>query len=64
MSKKDFDGLVQGIKEMNLIRKGKLKPAKVTKFSPEQVKLIREQNGASKIKKTIFEQEINGRSKI
>ena len=38
----NFDKLVQSIKEMNLLRKGKLKPAKVTKFDPISIKTIRQ----------------------
>ena len=42
MKKKDFDNLVQSIKEMKKIRSGQIKPAKVTKFSPLVVRKIRE----------------------
>jgi len=42
MDKKNFENLVQSIKEMKLILKGKLKPAKVTKFDPISVKAIRQ----------------------
>ena len=42
MDKHDRDQLVQSIKEMNLIRKGKLKPARVTKFDPISIKAIRQ----------------------
>lgn len=42
MEKHHFDNLVQSIKEMKLILKGKLKPARVTKFDPISVKAIRQ----------------------
>ena len=42
MVKKDFEKLVQSIKEMKQIRKGKLKPSRVTKFDTISVKSIRQ----------------------
>lgn len=42
MDKHHFDNLVQSVKEMKLILKGKLKPARVTKFSPISIKAIRQ----------------------
>ena len=41
MDKKHFQDLVQGIKEMKQIQKGKLRPARVTKVDPISVKAIR-----------------------
>ncbi len=42
MDKQHFDNLVVSIKEMKLIQKGKLKPARVTKFGPISIKAIRQ----------------------
>ena len=42
MEKKHFQNLVESIKEMRRIRKGELKPARVTKVAPLSVKLIRQ----------------------
>jgi len=42
MDKKNFESLIQSIKEMKLILKGKLKPARVTKFDPISIKAIRQ----------------------
>jgi putative transcriptional regulator len=42
MEKKHFQNLVESIKEMKMIQKGKLKPARVTKVDPISVKAIRE----------------------
>ena len=42
MNKRDFNNLVQSVKEMKLILKGKLKPARVTKFDPISIKSIRQ----------------------
>ena len=41
MNRRDFNNLVQSIKEMKQIRAGKLKPARVTKFDPISIKSIR-----------------------
>ena len=42
MDKHHFNKLVQSVKEMKLILKGKLKPARVTKFDPISIKAIRQ----------------------
>ena len=42
MNKRDFSNLVESIKEMKLIRAGKLKPARVTKIEPISIKAIRQ----------------------
>ena len=42
MDKKDFEKLAQSIKEMKQMRKGKLKPSRVTKFDAISVKSIRQ----------------------
>ena len=42
MDKHHFDNLVQSIKEMKLIQKGKLRPARVVKFNPISIKAIRQ----------------------
>ena len=41
MDKHHFDNLLQSVKEMKLIMKGKLKPARVTIIEPVSVKDIR-----------------------
>ena len=41
MKEKDFKKLLQGIDEMRAIQKGTLKPSRVFKFSPIEVKKIR-----------------------
>ena len=43
MDKFNFDQLVESIKEMKQIKKGKLKAAKVTKFDSISIKAIREE---------------------
>ncbi len=42
MNKKDFEGLVESIKQMKKIQKGEMKPARVTKFKEISVKAIRQ----------------------
>lgn len=42
MNKRDFNNLVQSVKEMKLIMAGKLKPARVTKIEPISIKAIRQ----------------------
>jgi putative transcriptional regulator len=41
MEKKHFQDLLNSVKEMKLIRRGKLKPAKVIKVDPVSIKAIR-----------------------
>ena len=38
MKEKDFQKLVQGIKEMRAIMKGTMKPGRIFKFDPIEVK--------------------------
>ena len=41
MEKKEFDKLLASVKEMKLIRAGKMKPARVHRIEPLEVKAIR-----------------------
>ncbi|VAX35379.1 hypothetical protein MNBD_UNCLBAC01-1400 [hydrothermal vent metagenome] len=41
MNKEDFKDLLTGIKEIGKIREGKIKPGRVFKFNPMEVKNIR-----------------------
>ena len=41
MKQKDFDRLVTSIKQAGAIRKGRLKPGRVTEFRPDDVRAIR-----------------------
>ena len=41
MKEKDFKNLIEGIKQMKAIRNGTMKPGRVFKFSPSEVKKIR-----------------------
>jgi putative transcriptional regulator len=50
MRKKDFDALVTGIRQAGKIRRGEMKPGRVTEFAPADVKAIREQLGKSQAK--------------
>ena len=43
MKQKDFDRLVASVKEAGAIRRGELKPSRVTDFDPEDVRAIRVQ---------------------
>lgn len=47
MKKKDFDKLVASIKQAGKIKRGKLKPSRVTRFKPADIKAIREKLGVS-----------------
>ena len=47
MRKKDFDNLVQSVRQAGRIRRGELKPSRVTAFSPMDVKAVRRQLGKS-----------------
>lgn len=42
MEKKHFQSLVDSVREMKMIQKGKLRPARVTKVDPISVKAIRQ----------------------
>jgi putative transcriptional regulator len=41
MKQKDFDRLVTSIKQVGAIRRGRLKPSRVTDFRPDDVRAIR-----------------------
>jgi putative transcriptional regulator len=41
MRQKDFDRLVTSIKQAGAIRRGRLKPGRVTEFRPDDVRAIR-----------------------
>ncbi len=43
MKQKDFDRLVASVKQAGAIRRGQLKPGRVTEFRPEDVRAIRTQ---------------------
>ena len=43
MKQKDFDRLVTSVKQAGAIRRGQLKPGRVTEFRPEDVRAIRVQ---------------------
>ena len=47
MNKKAFDELIASVKEAGAISRGEKKPARVFKFSPPNVKAIREKMGLS-----------------
>ncbi|OFV88558.1 MAG: transcriptional regulator [Acidobacteria bacterium RBG_16_68_9] len=41
MKQKDFDRLVASVKQAGAIRRGRLKPGRVTEFRPDDVRAIR-----------------------
>ena len=43
MRKKDFENLVESIKQMKAIRAGKMKPGRVFRYDPVEVRNIRRQ---------------------
>jgi len=47
VKKKDFDKLVASVKQAGKIKRGKLKPSRVFKFKPADIKAIREKLGVS-----------------
>jgi putative transcriptional regulator len=47
MKKKDFDNLVRSIRQAGRIKRGEMKPARVTEFAPVDVKAIRQRLGKS-----------------
>jgi putative transcriptional regulator len=47
MKKKQFDELVTSIRQAGKIRRGEMKPARVTKFTPMDIKAIRQRLGRS-----------------
>jgi putative transcriptional regulator len=47
MKKEDFDNLVESVRQAGRIRRGELKPSRVTKFRPVDVKAVRRRLGKS-----------------
>ena len=47
MKKKDFDKLVASVKQAGKIKRGKLKPSRVFRFKPADIKAIRKKLGVS-----------------
>jgi putative transcriptional regulator len=47
MKKKDFERLVASVKQAGAIRRGRLKPGRVTEFRPEDVRATRLKLGQS-----------------
>ena len=47
MRRRDFERLVESVKQAGAIRRGGLKPARVTKFRPDDVRAIRRTLGKS-----------------
>lgn len=47
MRKKDLDSLVSSIRQAGRIKRGAMKPARVTEFAPVDVKAIRQRLGKS-----------------
>jgi putative transcriptional regulator len=47
MRKKDFDNLVDSIREAGRIRRGEARPSRVSEFAPVDVKAIRQRLGKS-----------------
>ncbi len=43
MRKKDFDNLVTSIRQAGRIRRGAIKPSRVTRFAPPDIRAIRRQ---------------------
>lgn len=47
MKKKDFEKLVASVKQAGKIKRGKLKPSRVFRFKPADIKAIRDKLGVS-----------------
>jgi putative transcriptional regulator len=47
MNKKQFDELAASIRQAGAIRRGEMKPSRVTEFAPEDVRAIRKRLGKS-----------------
>jgi putative transcriptional regulator len=47
MRKKDFDNLVTSIRQAGRIRRGEIKPSRVTQFAPPDIRAIRRRLGQS-----------------
>ncbi len=50
MRKKDFDNLVTSIRQAGRIRRGEMKPSRVTQFAPPDIRSIRRRLGQSQAK--------------
>ena len=49
MNKNDFDNLVESIRQVGKIRRGEMKPSRVTEVAPLDVKAIPQQLGKSQV---------------
>jgi putative transcriptional regulator len=47
MRKQDFENLVESVRQAGRIRRGKMKPSRVTEFRPVDVKAVRRRLGKS-----------------
>ena len=47
MNKQDFDGLCASVRQAGALRRGELKPSRVTEFPSADVKTVRQQLGTS-----------------
>ena len=47
MRKQDFENLVESVRQAGRIRRGEMKPSRVTEFTPVDVKAIRQRLGKS-----------------
>lgn len=47
MKKKDFDNLVVSVRQAGRIRRGEMKPARTSEFTPVDVKAVRKRLGKS-----------------
>ena len=47
MKKRDFEKLVASVKQAGKIKRGKMKPSRVSRFKPADIKAIREKLGVS-----------------
>ena len=47
MKEEDFDQLAASIRQAGAIRRGEMKPSRVTEFAPDDVKAIRQRLGKS-----------------
>jgi putative transcriptional regulator len=47
VKKKDFEGFVRSIRQAGLIRRKKMRPSRVTRFAPADVRRIRDRLGMS-----------------
>ena len=47
MKEQDFENLVEGVRQAGRIRRGEMKPSRVTEFKPVDVKAVRRRLGKS-----------------